>query len=835
MYETFFDLKTLPFKITPDPSFMYWDVAHKRAASVLAFGIEQLVPITVVTGDVGTGKTTLLQHFLEEAPRETTVGMLSNFWSGMGGLYQWILNAFDIRAEGSTVQQYRAFEDFAISEYAAGRRCVLIVDEAQNISDEDLEQLRMLTNINARKDCLVMLFLVGQPELRDRLQQPNNRQIAQRVGAAFHLGPMTLEDTGHYIRHRIAVAGGARELFDDGAVERIFGVSGGVPRLINVVCELALVTAFGDGVKHIDAAFMDDFLAEAAETGLIAHLPYKPPTPVGGSKPRQTVKGPTGSTGSSTFRKTASLGNGKPSIRLVSDPWDTKEIIGPENDPQVPAARATEPPEEEPTESEVDPVSQEPETETLSEDEAMDLLSPEPVTTPEPQAKPKLRPQPADEVVASEQPQEPEDEVDANLAAALREEPAQPRKRRSGLRGTGVRLLDDGFNVALISLVIVAVFGAGTWIFRETRTSAVADQGRGGGTPEQAATAPEATVSDTPPDVLAQPDDNAAGADEELVPDESIASPPANSAPVPGPSIESEPDALAAAPGVIIPLDDPAGEALLESALTASISDPFAAVIDYSRAALRGEDQAAYYLGQLFETGAGVPRDVAAARAWYEYAKPNVRSARRRLAGLETVESTGPLAAPLPLLGGPLPDGTAEFVWSGGVGAAPEFFVVEMAAAPDAAVSRLEPTRLTAVSTPEIGTERVWRVLAIRPALSDYSVSSWYAMGRAGEPVATEPGVVRPQVALLSVSGTEPDPVDAAFAVLSEAGISVTPDDVPFGAEEGGVVRYAYGADRPAAERVISLLGNDLELEQISAKPTEGALILPGQLSVLLN
>lgn len=832
MYETFFDLKTLPFKITPDPSFMYWDVAHKRAASVLAFGIEQLVPITVVTGDVGTGKTTLLQHFLEEAPRETTIGMLSNFWSGMGGLYQWILNAFDIRAEGTTVQQYRAFEDFAISEYAAGRRCVLIVDEAQNISDEDLEQLRMLTNINARKDCLVMLFLVGQPELRDRLKQPNNRQIAQRVGAAFHLGPMDLEDTGHYIRHRISVAGGTREIFDEGAIERIYGVSGGIPRLINVVCELTMVTAFGDGVEKIDATFMDEFLAEAAETGLIAHLPIQSPTPVAGPKPRQTVKGPTGSAGSPPFRKSASLGNGKPSIRLVSDPWDTKETVSPETDPLVPVARTDEPPQEEEVETEAEPASQEPEAETSSKDEALDLSLPEPLAAPEPQSEPKRESEPAEDIAASEPLLEPEDDVDINLAAALREEPAQQHKRRSSTRGLGVRLLDDGFNLALIGLVIVAVFGAGNWIVRETKTKAVADMPPAEAAQERAETVTGPDDSNVPPNALAQPEINA-GAEDEPAAGETIATTSTNSTPDQDPSIEGDPVVVTS--GTIAPLDDPTGEALLESALTASISDPFAAVIDYSRAALRGEHQAAYYLGQLFETGAGVPRDVAAARAWYEHAELNVRSARRRLAGLEAVESTGPLAAPMLLLGGPLPDGTAEFVWLGGVGAAPDLFLVELAAAPDAPVMRLEPTALTAVRMPEIGAEQVWRVLAFRPASSDYTVSDWYSMGQVVEPVSTAAGPVRVEVSILSLDGTDLGTVDAAVAALSGAGISATPGEPSVATTEGGVVRYAYEADRPAAEQVMSLIGNDLELEQIPAETTENTLTLPGQLSVVLD
>jgi len=328
MYESFFNLKALPFKITPDPAYIYWDKDHRRAASVLAFGIEQLVPITVVTGDVGTGKTTLLQQFLEDAPAEMTIGLISNYWSGMGGLYQWILNAFDIQKTGSDVEMFRAFEDFILAEYAAGRRCVLIVDEAQNVSDTDLEQLRMLTNINVGTDSLFMLFLVGQQQLRDRLLQPNNRQIAQRVGAAFHLGPMALEDTKKYVRHRISVAGGTREIFDDAALEKVHEVAGGVPRLTNVVCELALVTAFGGGVKTIDRPFMDEFVTEAIQNGLVAHLPMdvaqsdEPPAETDLAAPDQ----PAVASAPIPFRSKARAGQSNLQNRLNTEPWLSDQV-----------------------------------------------------------------------------------------------------------------------------------------------------------------------------------------------------------------------------------------------------------------------------------------------------------------------------------------------------------------------------------------------------------------------------------------------------------------------------------------------------------------------------
>lgn len=780
MYEDFFGLKTLPFKITPDPAFIYWDAAHKRAASILAFGIEQLVPITVVTGEVGTGKTTLLQHFLEDAPRETTVGMISNFWSGMGGLYQWILNAFDIRAEGSPVQLYRAFEDFVIAEYAAGRRCVLIVDEAQNVSDEDLEQLRMLTNINARKDCLLMLFLVGQPELRDRLQQSNNRQIAQRVGATFHLGPMSEEATGHYIRHRIAVAGGSREIFDQEAIDRVYRVSTGVPRLVNVVCELALVTAFGEGVDHIDGAFMDDFLAEAEETGLIAHLPYSPAPSRDSPGPRPpTAAQP----GGPSLRKSAGIGGGKPSIRLVTDPWQGENTEPIKENPRPSVARVAEPPKTRPETDKPVPQPEEPEAEILSSHEALELLVPEPeddapendTDTPDSEAKPQAGSAP--------DPDAPPRQSD------------RPRARPE--RGRLAWLLAGGLIIALTAALIAAV---------------IVIVSRSGNDTDMAPTGALPTMGQASPAPSAQPGN-----------------------PLTAQVVDSQPVEIAM-PGAgappIAPLDDPSAEVLLERALTIGVTDPVAAAIAYARAALRGEKRAAYYLGQQFETGVGVARDKAAARAWYDLAQDSVRSARYRLAGLAPDTQTAPLKPPVPLLGGPLPDGAAEFVWTSGQGADPEFYLVETAMTPGTASRRIGPLQLTALSVSEAAADRVWRVLAIRAGESGYAVSDWHAMGagQGGPVMASTP--VQPQILVRSASGAD---VDAAIATLTAAGLPAMFDPRAIATEQTGAICFAYHADREAAERVAALLGREDDVTQVAAGSSVGDLILPGQLTVVLD
>jgi type II secretory pathway predicted ATPase ExeA len=176
---------------------------------------------------------------------------------------QWICLAFDLehRNKGK-VELYQSFLDFLIEQYAASRRTVLVIDEAQNLSPEALEELRMLSNINADKDYLIQLILLGQPELLAKLRRPDLVQFVQRIGIDYHLGPLTIEDTVAYIRHRLAVAGGDPQLFDDYACAAVHYYSGGVPRVVNVLCDLALVFAYAEDRPLIDI----DIVMEVAAT-----------------------------------------------------------------------------------------------------------------------------------------------------------------------------------------------------------------------------------------------------------------------------------------------------------------------------------------------------------------------------------------------------------------------------------------------------------------------------------------------------------------------------------------------------------------------------------------
>ncbi|MBF9032121.1 AAA family ATPase [Rhodobacterales bacterium HKCCE3408] len=259
-----FGLTERPFTLLPDPDFLYWSTAHKRAYAVLEYGVMTRAPITVVTGEVGAGKTTLLQRLLYNLDDDTTVGLISNAQGSRGELLQWVLNALGLEPERGAeyVDKFQLLQDFVIEQYSEGRRVLLVIDEAQNLSVEGLEELRMLTNINSNKDELLQLILIGQPELRDLITRYELRQFAQRVSASYHIPALDLEATEAYIRHRLKHAGGTGQEFSDAAIELIYWQSGGVPRLINKLADFAMVYAVTADQKKVEAATVEEVLGD---------------------------------------------------------------------------------------------------------------------------------------------------------------------------------------------------------------------------------------------------------------------------------------------------------------------------------------------------------------------------------------------------------------------------------------------------------------------------------------------------------------------------------------------------------------------------------------------
>ena len=268
-YLEFFGLDRRPFTLLPDPGFMYWSPLHKRGYSVLQFGVMSCAPITLLTGEIGAGKTTLVQHLLSEMEQSITVGLISNAQGGRGELLQWVLHALGlpIDKDATYVQLFRELQDFLIAEYAAGRRVVLIFDEAQNLSVEGLEEIRMLTNINANTDELIQLVLVGQPELRDMVLDPKMRQLTQRVAASFHLERMDEASVERYIEHRMKIAGGSGEEFTEDACRMIFQQTRGVPRLVNQFCDFALLYAWTNETDKVDESIVNQVIDDGVFFG----------------------------------------------------------------------------------------------------------------------------------------------------------------------------------------------------------------------------------------------------------------------------------------------------------------------------------------------------------------------------------------------------------------------------------------------------------------------------------------------------------------------------------------------------------------------------------------
>lgn len=263
-----------PFSILPDPAMLFWSDRHRKAFAVLEYGLMTRAPLTVVTGEVGAGKTTLIQALLRQVDPEMRVGLISNARGDRGDLLRWILNAFDIAPPPGAdyVDMFQSFQDFVLAQYAEGRLVVLIFDEAQNLGADTLEELRMLTNINSGTDELLQLILLGQPELRDIITRPELRQFAQRVSATFHLGSFDADTTVAYIRHRLQKAGGTGDEIDGPAIARIHAEARGVPRMINKIADLALVYGAASGSPAVGADIVDELIRD----GLILAAPPEP-------------------------------------------------------------------------------------------------------------------------------------------------------------------------------------------------------------------------------------------------------------------------------------------------------------------------------------------------------------------------------------------------------------------------------------------------------------------------------------------------------------------------------------------------------------------------------
>jgi len=270
MYESFYGLTEKPFTLLPDPDYLYLSPKHQRALTLLEYGMMNQAGFSVICGDTGAGKTTLIRRLLSDLGDDTRVGLITNTHQSFGELLNWVLMAFGLDGDGkSKAQMHQIFIDFLIEQYSQNKHTVLIVDEAQNMSADTLEELRMLSNINADKDQVLQVILAGQPALRETLRKPELMQFAQRIAVDYYLESLSVEETKSYIRHRLSVAGSDQPIFTDAACESVFKYSRGTPRLINLLCDTALVYGFAEQSEVINEQLVHDVVREQHSNSII--------------------------------------------------------------------------------------------------------------------------------------------------------------------------------------------------------------------------------------------------------------------------------------------------------------------------------------------------------------------------------------------------------------------------------------------------------------------------------------------------------------------------------------------------------------------------------------
>jgi general secretion pathway protein A len=273
MYAAHFGLKREPFSIAPDPRYLFMSERHREALAHLLYGVRGGGGFVLLTGEIGAGKTTVCRCFLEQVPKRCNVAYIFNPKLTALELLQSVCEEFRItvhaRDSGApTLKDHvDALNEYLLRTHAAGQNSVLIIDEAQNLSADVLEQLRLLTNLETNERKLLQIILIGQPELRDMLARPELEQLAQRVVARFHLDPLAEEETAHYIKHRLSVAGMSGLIpFDRDARHRIHELTRGVPRRINLLCDRALLGAYASGRQRVDKAIVEKAAREVFDS-----------------------------------------------------------------------------------------------------------------------------------------------------------------------------------------------------------------------------------------------------------------------------------------------------------------------------------------------------------------------------------------------------------------------------------------------------------------------------------------------------------------------------------------------------------------------------------------
>lgn len=275
MYKKYFGIRKAPFSIAPDPRYLFMSEQHREALAHLLYGVKNNGGFVLLTGEVGTGKTTICRCLLEQLPKNCDIAYVIHPKISAIELLATICDEFRISypKRATTKIFLDRINAYLLEAHANRRKALLIIDEAQNLSDEVLEQVRLLTNLETNERKLLQIILIGQPELRDKLARPEMRQLSQRIVARCHLGPLSKAEVAPYVNHRLAVAGIRTELFSPKSLSILFKLSGGIPRIINAICDRALLGAFVQEKKRIEKSTLVKAAVEVL--GKPAHSPRR--------------------------------------------------------------------------------------------------------------------------------------------------------------------------------------------------------------------------------------------------------------------------------------------------------------------------------------------------------------------------------------------------------------------------------------------------------------------------------------------------------------------------------------------------------------------------------
>jgi putative secretion ATPase (PEP-CTERM system associated) len=272
MYEKYFQLRERPFALSPDPEYLYPSRVHQEALSYLRYGVEGHAGFVVITGEIGSGKTTMLQSLLRRLDSSTTVARIMNTMLDPRELLEAIVLDFGIDPTGmGKPMLLKTLASFLVQQRQAGRLTILAIDEAQNLSLPALEEIRMLSNLETEKSKLIQIVMIGQPQLREKLALPQLEQLRQRITVSYHLQPLDAEETANYVNHRLKRAAVATPVqFSRDVTDLMHRRSRGVPRIINVIADATLLFAYGVDRRDIDVCIAEDALAELDATGILA-------------------------------------------------------------------------------------------------------------------------------------------------------------------------------------------------------------------------------------------------------------------------------------------------------------------------------------------------------------------------------------------------------------------------------------------------------------------------------------------------------------------------------------------------------------------------------------